>query len=235
MATEVAAEWKQKKEQEEEDMTTKMREPTLASLAPRVNWRRSIEHEGKIISPTEFIELMVGRGFKWLYTEKRGAAKIYHLKNDSGVYYTLKRKIEAEYASLLPGVSVVAEAGAGAGPTLGAKALASLPGKVIDLYDAEAVRQASRDDVVATLLHQPHIYGVANPQEYTYLVGQTRFGTGIFVVWEERTVDRAILKAIYQEREKAGLNRTVKIYGHTITIFNDQILFYQLPLMRGFD
>ena len=199
----------------------------LEDLKAYVNWCRQIRRDnGNAIQITDFIDQIVLEGYIYLHTEQAGAAKHYLLKNKEGTMYTFRRKVEAEYISRSPGVIIVPEASIITIPNK-----TRMPtGKFIALDDMQVIREASRGDVVYSILQQPQLYPIPNIDKYKYLIGCTRFGSVIALVWEERTLDLNIAGLIYKERNRAGFKGKVRVYGRTAVTWSNTLEFYQLPL-----
>jgi hypothetical protein len=200
------------------------------TLAAAVNWRRRWKHQDQEVDPTTVLDAWVSEGYNRLKTQRKGAAKVYRLENAEGEGYTLRRKIEADYVSLLPGVVFHEFKDTVIKPAKKVAASFVAVDYEFFLHSAESIRNATRADVRNAVLSQPQIYPIEG--EYKYLVGKTAYNRGIFVVWDEPYINREIWSVIGQERQAAGLTGKIKVYGHASAIWSQNLEFYQLPLMK---
>jgi len=222
--------WRESQTIQKKARQAEQREKYLKDLPRQVDRARRVIYDGVQMSYSEFIRALVTEGFNHLEEHQAGATPIYRLSNANRTFYQFRRTREGDYIKLLLGLPLDKEETA-----VAPIAMSKPPRPEVELSERKLL-ECSREVVAAAILHSNSQFLPING-EYKYLIGRTRFGNAVALVWGGDETKKGCLTKeawgeITKETQAAGLKgQKLRVFGRYALIHSQALEFVQIPIM----
>ena len=200
----------------------------LKDLPCQVDLARRVIHDGVQMSYSEFIRALVTEGYNHLEEAQAGATVVYRLSNAQRTFYCFRRTREGDYIKSLLGLPLDKEEA-----TVAPIAIPKPPRPDVELTSRKLL-ECSREVVAAAILHSNGQF-LPIEGDYQYLIGKTRFGNAVALVWGgDETLKGCLTKEawaeILKEIQAAGLKgQKHRVFGRFALVQSKSLEFGRIP------
>ncbi len=222
--------WQESRASQKIERQAERRGKYLKDLPRQVDLARRVIHDGVQMSYSEFIRALVRQGYNHLEEAQNGATIVYRLSNAQCTFYCFRRTRERDSIKSLLGLPLDKEEA-----TVAPIAISKPPRPDVQLYERKLL-ECSREVVAAVILHSNGQF-LPIEGDYKYLIGKTRFGNAVALVWDEDETKKGCLAKeawaeISKETQAAGLKgQKHRVFGRFALVQSKSLEFIQIPIL----